>query len=207
MRVPDEGYAPRHRHSRVSGDLPGSCTTRDRRHASTPRLMPKKRRKRRAKPLKLETKYPRETIGVSTPRAPLGVPPKEVIASYLRDLATRGKGCTSNTRSMAMALGLSLEIVKTAKEELVAERRLIAQWQQWISIDGILFGKPVTSDLERLKDFLRRHFRLVCDVRTVDDPGHAHDDPPRLLVVGDRRISLTEAFALAARIAAGEGIA
>lgn len=125
----------------------------------------------------------------------------EKVAAYFRSLASRGMGATSNTRSVAMFLGLSEGQVSRAKEQLVRDKRLIAKWQVWVSIDGIRFGEPTPGDeIELLKGRLRRVYRPVCDARTVTDEARVAAGKPTHLLVGDRVVSLAQALVMASEI-------
>lgn len=141
--------------------------------------------------MKIDAQYPRENIGAS-------MPSHEIVAAYMKDLACRGKGCASNNSSIASVTGLTVSAVKRAKERLIADRRLIGAWSTWVSIDGYRFGQVQTDDIERLKDTLRRRYSPVCDARTVTRPNSVPSGPPIELKVGERIMTLAEAFALAA---------
>lgn len=146
--------------------------------------------------MKIVTEFPLQNVGAS-------MPSHETVASYLTKLACRGKGCPGNNTSIASVTGLSVARVRAAKKFLIGQGRLRGGWEQWLSIDGHPFGKAPVNDVERLKDSLRRRFSPVCDVRTIEDPGHVPSDPPAELFVGDRRMTLAAAAALAEQLGLG----
>lgn len=130
----------------------------------------------------------------------LDVSPLETVAGYFRDLARRGLGCASNNLTIAGKLGLGIAEVRACKRELIRKRRLIGKWATWLSIDGMKFGEGIETEFDALKNALRRHFPLVVDVRTVDKPDSVPSGNPALLIVGDARLSIGDAWTLAQKL-------
>lgn len=125
--------------------------------------------------------------------------PVEKLARYMREMAKKGSGMTGNTRSLAMFLGLTQSQVSDARHVLYRSGRLVAMGQQYASIDGIKFGgegkEPPKT--EAMMTILRRRFSPVCDARVIDRPNEAAAGTPREVVIGDVRLGLAHAFALA----------
>lgn len=152
----------------------------------------------------VEKQFQPEIPKVSQPGA---CSPVETVAAYLRDLATRGMGCTTNPESMASAIGLPLETVRRAKTHLISAKRLVGKYPgQLISIDGLKFGERDDNDLDRAKTVLRRFYPLVCDARTVENPGKVPMGAPTALMVGSRVMSVDDAVKLAAKLNARKGL-
>lgn len=142
--------------------------------------------------MKVDHQFP---VDASRSGTPMSV---EVVARYFRDLAARGLGCASNNGSVAMALGLSAKQVVEAKRALIDAGRLVGRWGIWQSIDGVRFGGDAKNDLESLKNVLRRHrYSPVCDARVVDNPNAVPHGQVTELLVGNQRMTLRNAEALA----------
>jgi|GEM_PF-5342595 len=129
---------------------------------------------------------------------------KEKLARYLRNAAKEGKGCSGNNKALGALLGMTTEQVSIARGDLVLSGRLKRDGYQavYASIDGIkftsLYNLPEPSKAEPIITVLRRYFPMVVDARVIDEPKVAiAGQVPETIIVGDRRISMGMAFALA----------
>lgn len=132
------------------------------------------------------------------------VDPIEALADYLKALARSGRCCTSNNRSIASVLGVSVETARGAKRALVRAKRLVGAWQIWESIDGVRFGVIVDSEVEQIKTILRRKFGPVYDARTLAKPDFVATGKPQAVIIDGRIVSWDDAVKLALAVADDE---